>query len=281
MDAIALLHSDHQTVEKHFKAFEKAGERAHATRRREVDAMIRELSVHAAIEEQVFYPAVRATMEEANDTVLESLEEHHVVKWILSELDGMPAEAERFEAKVTVLIENVRHHVEEEEKELFPKVRKAFTKPQLEKLGEQMAEAKKLAPTHPHPRQPDTPPLNLVAGIIGATADVARDLVRTATGRPAPSNGATGTARRTARSVRKEATSRTSRAANTAQRKAKSTAKTTRRTAASATRSASGAAKGAARGASTGAKRGARAGTRSGTGSRSRSTTRTSARQAS
>ena len=79
--------------------------------------------MHAAIEEQVFYPVARATVPDTEDIALESLEEHHIVKWVLSELDGMDPAAERFDAKVTVLIENVRHHVEEEESEFFPKVR--------------------------------------------------------------------------------------------------------------------------------------------------------------
>ena len=178
MDAIALLRQDHREVERLFKQFEKAGPRAHKTRRNIADKVIRELSVHAAIEEQVFYPAVREAVEEAEDTVLESLEEHHIVKWTLSELDGMAPEAERFVAKVTVLIESVRHHVEEEEDELFPEVREALSRKQLAELGEAMEKAKQTAPTRPHPRAPDTPPGNLVAGTGAAVLDKARDAVK-------------------------------------------------------------------------------------------------------
>ena len=177
MDAIALLRQDHREVERLFKQFEKAGPRAHKTRRNLVDKVIKELSVHAVIEEQVFYPAVREAVEETEDTVLESLEEHHIVKWTLSELDGMDPEAERFVAKVTVLMESVRHHVEEEEDELFPKVREALSRKQLAELGEAMEKAKKAAPTRPHPRAPDTPPGNLVAGAGAAVLDKARDAV--------------------------------------------------------------------------------------------------------
>jgi hemerythrin superfamily protein len=178
MDAIALLRQDHRDVERLFKQFEKAGPRAHKTRRNVVDKVIKELSVHAVIEEQVFYPAVREAVEETEDTVLESLEEHHIVKWTLSELDGMDPEAERFVPKVTVLMESVRHHVEEEEDELFPKVRAAMSRKQLAELGEAMEEAKKTAPTRPHPRAPDTPPGNLVAGAGAAVVDKVRDAVR-------------------------------------------------------------------------------------------------------
>ena len=180
MDAIALLRQDHRAVEKLFKQFEKAGPRAHKTRRDVVQRVIRELAVHAAIEEQVFYPAVREAVPDTEDEVLESLEEHHIVKWTLAELDGMDPEHERFVAKMTVLIESVRHHVEEEENELFPEVREALTRKQLAELGDAMAEAKKRAPTRPHPRAPDTPPGNLVAGAGAALLDKARDAVGSA-----------------------------------------------------------------------------------------------------
>ena len=89
MDAITLLRDDHKTVEQLFKRFEKAGDRAYVEKRQIVDRIIEELSIHAAIEEQVFYPVARATVPDTEDIALESLEEHHIVKWVLSELDGM------------------------------------------------------------------------------------------------------------------------------------------------------------------------------------------------
>src|SRR5687768_1008335 len=162
MDAIKMLKDDHRTVEQLFKRFERAGDRAYAEKRDIVDRIIEELSQHAAIEEQVFYPVVRATVPGTEDVALESLEEHHIVKWVLSELDGMDPTEERFVAKVTVLTENVRHHVEEEEGDLFPKVRDELGRNALSDLGDAMEAARKGAPTHPHPRTPDTPPGNLV-----------------------------------------------------------------------------------------------------------------------
>ncbi|MGI9023801.1 MAG: hemerythrin domain-containing protein, partial [Acidimicrobiales bacterium] len=131
MDAIALLRNDHRTVERLFKQFEKAGPNAHKTKRQVADRIVEELSVHAVIEEQVFYPAVREAVPDAEDDVLEGLEEHHLVKWTLAEVETMDPEHERFVPKMTVLIENVRHHVEEEEGELFPTVREAMTRKQL------------------------------------------------------------------------------------------------------------------------------------------------------
>src|SRR5664279_2345291 len=102
MDAIALLKADHRKVEDLFTLFEAAGPRANKTKRKIVDAVISELSVHAAIEEQVFYPAVRAARSDLEDDVLEAIEEHHIVKWTLSELENLAPTENNFDAKVTV-----------------------------------------------------------------------------------------------------------------------------------------------------------------------------------
>lgn len=171
MDAITLLRNDHKTVAQLFKRFENAGDRAYVEKREIVDRIIEELSVHAAIEEMVFYPVARATVPNTEDIALESLEEHHIVKWLLSELADLDPRHERFDAKVTVLIENVRHHVEEEESDFFPKVRRALGRTELADLGEALADAKKSAPTHPHPRSADAPPMNAVVGAIAGVVD--------------------------------------------------------------------------------------------------------------
>jgi hemerythrin superfamily protein len=147
-DAIVLLKNDHKTVEQLFKKFEQAGDSG-ATKRKLVDSIIEELIVHAFIEETVFYPAAREAVPETTDHVLESIEEHHVVVWMLSELTGLSPEAENFDAKVTVLIENVRHHVQEEEQDWFPQVRKAMGRKRLQELGERMIAAKSEAPRDP------------------------------------------------------------------------------------------------------------------------------------
>ena len=170
MDAITLLRTDHRSVEKLFKRFEKAGDGALVEKRTIVDEIVEELSVHASVEEQVFYPVCRATVPGVEDLTLESLEEHHVVKWLLAELAGLDADAERFVAKTTVLIEMVRHHVEEEESDLFPKVRAALGRRALADLGEALAQAKTTAPTSPHPHAPDTPEAG--GGAAGAVAGV-------------------------------------------------------------------------------------------------------------
>ena len=152
MDAITMLRDDHKAVKRLFRAFERLDDDDVKGRRKLVDDMIRELSVHAYIEEKVFYPAARAADTDAEDMVLESLEEHHIVKWTLSELADLPADDERFTAKVTVLIESVQHHAEEEESDLFPSVRKHIGRKDLIALGKAMADAKGDAPATPQPR---------------------------------------------------------------------------------------------------------------------------------
>ena len=148
-DAIVLLKADHKDILKTFKDFEKAGENAHATKGRLVDRIIELLTVHTYIENEVMYPRVRELLPEVEDDVLESYEEHHVADLLVVELAAMKPDAERFDAKTTVLIENVRHHIEEEEQEWFPKVREGLGRKALQDLGAAMLEAKKQAPRRP------------------------------------------------------------------------------------------------------------------------------------
>ena len=152
MDAIVLLKNDHKTVEKLFKEFERAEKSSGTAPQAKaalVGEMIQELTTHTYIEEMIFYPAARLGAPATTDHVLESVEEHHVVVWLLSELDGMDPADETYDAKVRVLVENVRHHVEEEEQDWFPKVRDAMGRKVLQELGEKMEAAKKDAPRDP------------------------------------------------------------------------------------------------------------------------------------
>jgi hemerythrin superfamily protein len=223
MDAITLLKNDHRTVNDLFKKFEKAGDNAHKTKAKLVEQMIRELSIHAAIEELAFYPFVKGVNESLTDDVLESLEEHHVVKWLLQELNGLSPTDERFDAKVTVLIENVRHHVEEEEQDMFPAVRKALSRSDLEDLAELLTRAKKLAPVRPHPKAPDEPPFNTISGLVSGLVDRVRETGRDAVRRTA-TRGRRATASRTRPAAKKAATK-----ARTAARKAPAKRSTSRR----------------------------------------------------
>jgi hemerythrin superfamily protein len=149
VDAIVLLKEDHKAVEQLFKRFEKTGDKSHAEKKSIVDQVIVALTQHAYIEETIFYPMAREAVAATEDHVLESVEEHHVVAWMLSELAGANPSDERYDAKMTVLMENVRHHVREEEDEWFPQVRAALGRKRLQELGEQMAAAKADAPSDP------------------------------------------------------------------------------------------------------------------------------------
>jgi hemerythrin superfamily protein len=148
-DAIVLLKDDHKQILRTFREFEEAGDDAFVTKGRLVDRIIELLTVHTYIENEVMYPRVRELVPELEDDVLESYEEHHVADVLVTELAGMKPDDERFTAKTTVLIENVRHHIEEEEDEWFPKVREALGRKVLQEIGAEMAEARKKAPTRP------------------------------------------------------------------------------------------------------------------------------------
>ena len=140
-DAITLLTQDHTKVKKLFRQFEGLGDRAMKPRQELYATIRRELEIHTTLEEQLFYPAAREVTE---DLVPEALEEHRVVKQLLMELADLDPSDERFDAKMTVLIEQVEHHAEEEEKELFPKAKKELPAERLRALGTQMAEQKQL-----------------------------------------------------------------------------------------------------------------------------------------
>jgi hemerythrin superfamily protein len=138
VDAIELLKGQHEEVKAMFKKIEKAGEEA----KEELFEQIADaLAVHATIEEKHFYPATKNARTE--ELLQEAVEEHLAVKRIIADLLEMSSDDPQFDAKITVLKENVEHHVEEEEGELFPKVRKLLNKNELEDLGvvmEDMAE---------------------------------------------------------------------------------------------------------------------------------------------
>ena len=148
-DAIVMLKNDHKELRKLFKDFDKAGDGAQKTKQRLVDKIIELLTVHTYIENEVMYPRVRALLPDLEDDILESYEEHHVADLLVVELSMMKPEHERFVAKTTVLIENVDHHIDEEEKEWFPKVREGLGRKVLQELGAEMAEARKTAPRKP------------------------------------------------------------------------------------------------------------------------------------
>ena len=177
MNAVDLLIADHESVEDLFEKFEELTERAEKGQQELADRIMTELVTHAAIEEQLFYPAVRAAIPDLDLDVREDLEEHYVVEQLLADIVKIDSTHERFRPKMLVLIENVRHHVEEEEEDMFPRVRKEMDDDVLEELGAAMEEAKDKAPTRPHPHSPDQPPLNLVTDLGAALLDRLRSKI--------------------------------------------------------------------------------------------------------
>jgi hemerythrin superfamily protein len=147
-DAIVMLKEDHKEIRSLFREFQKSST-TKARKGKLVEKIIELLTVHTYIENEVMYPRVRALLPDLEDDVLESYEEHHVADVLVMELAPMTWKDERFEAKATVLIENVSHHIEEEEQEWFPKVREGLTRTQLREIGAEMAEAKERAPRRP------------------------------------------------------------------------------------------------------------------------------------
>lgn len=142
-DAIALLKDDHKKVMALLKRFDEMKDPEPATKRKLAEQIIRELMIHETIEEQVFYPAYKkAADDEGKELVAEAKEEHHVVDVLIEELQSLDIEAEDFDAKMTVLKENVEHHIKEEEEDMFPDARKLLAKEKLVELRQVMAELK-------------------------------------------------------------------------------------------------------------------------------------------
>jgi hemerythrin superfamily protein len=160
VNAIDLLEQQHREVEELFEEFEGAGDGAMKTKERLCREISDQLAVHAEIEEKLFYPEAKQANTE--ELLRESVEEHLAIKRVLSDLLDSKPDDEQFDARMKVLKEQVEHHVEEEEGDLFPKVRKACSKEELEDLGARMeAMAEEIAsegePSQKVPGQTDSP----------------------------------------------------------------------------------------------------------------------------
>ena len=144
MDALTLLKEDHDRIKPLLAELKETTDRAEKTRGDLFSRIKVELTVHEIIEEEIFYPTLR-DHPKAKEIVLEGYEEHDVVSRLMGELDGMDATDERFGPKAKVMAENVEHHIEEEEGEMFKAARQVFDRDELEELGERMALRKKSA----------------------------------------------------------------------------------------------------------------------------------------
>ena len=139
MNAITMLTDDHRAVKKLLSELESTTERGVKTREELFTRIKADLTVHEIIEEEIFYPELKKHPK-AKDIVLEGYEEHNVVDTLMGELSSMPFDDERWGAKAKVMQENVEHHIEEEEGEMFKKARQVFDEAELEDLGNRMAQ---------------------------------------------------------------------------------------------------------------------------------------------
>ena len=144
MDAIALLKADHDKVKELLAQLEKTTERGVKTRGELFATLKGELTVHEAIEEEIFYPELKSHPK-AKDIVLEGFQEHHVVDLLMGELEQLDVADESWGAKAIVMKENIEHHIEEEEGEMFKIARRVFETDELEELGSRMEARKESA----------------------------------------------------------------------------------------------------------------------------------------
>jgi hemerythrin-like domain-containing protein len=141
MDAITLLKDDHDKLKKLLNELDATTERGVKTREQLLARVKDELTVHESIEEEIFYPALKEHPK-TKEITLEAYEEHHVVDMVMKEIEGLPFDDERWGAKFTVMKENIEHHIEEEEGQMFKQARQVFEEEELEALGERMAARK-------------------------------------------------------------------------------------------------------------------------------------------
>jgi hemerythrin superfamily protein len=169
-NALGVLVDDHRNVDKLFQEYEETS--SPSLRRELVDRITKDLSIHCSVEEQIFYPVVRQTLgQDGFRMVDEALRAHRQIKELLAHLERMDATSMDYDQEVRTLIREVRLHVEEEENEMFPKLRLAIDEKRLDEIGEALEKAKKVAPTRPHPIMPDQAPANIVAGVAAGAVD--------------------------------------------------------------------------------------------------------------
>ena len=137
MDAMSLLKEDHRKVKKLLAELDSTTERGVKTREELFTKIMQELVVHEAIEEEIFYPALKEHPK-TKEIALEGYEEHHVVDTVMAEIEGVAYDDEKWGAKFSVMKENLEHHIEEEEGEMFKQARQVFDEDELAKLGESM-----------------------------------------------------------------------------------------------------------------------------------------------
>jgi hemerythrin superfamily protein len=172
-DIVDDIITDHREVEAIFKELETNDNRA--ARRELVEHVITELVRHSVGEEQYLYPTARRVLEDGDKIADHELHEHAEAEEIMKKIEGTNKEDGEFEALVGQLMRDIRHHIEDEEGDLLPKMREACDAGELAELGKKFENAKKIAPTRPHPSAPDKPPANKILGPGVGLIDRMRD----------------------------------------------------------------------------------------------------------
>jgi hemerythrin superfamily protein len=173
-DLIDVLVTDHREVESMFAELETGtGDPEH--RKRISDVVIAELVSHSVAEEMYLYPAARKALPDGERLSEHEIREHAEAEVLMNRIDGMDATDPDFEPTVAELIRAIRHHIREEEADLFPRMRQACSPDDLQQLGRRVEAVKKVAPTRPHPAAPDHPPLNKLLAPGAGLVDRIRD----------------------------------------------------------------------------------------------------------
>jgi len=200
MDAIATLVQDHRKVshlleqllatQRYSDVTARKGDHqlSHEEKRKTLDQVIRELSIHSHIEEMHMYPVIRGSIKNGDALIDRSLNEHQVVKEVLYDLDQFSSSLSAYPAswpafpfdRIEKLKSNLLQHIKEEEEEIFPQLQKNLPKERLVDLGKTLEEARASVPTRPHPSAPNQPPMMNVTGPMAAAYDKARDALREA-----------------------------------------------------------------------------------------------------
>ena len=173
-DLIGVIMADHREVEAVFAELDR-GEGDTGRRKELVDHVIAALVRHSVAEEQFMYPAARAKLEDGDELADHEIAEHAEAERVMAELAGMDPSGPTYFRVVRRLIGDIRHHVQDEERDLLPKLRSACTRKELRDLGDKVLQAKRLAPTRPHPDAPDRPPANLLLDPGAGLVDRMRD----------------------------------------------------------------------------------------------------------
>ncbi len=173
-DLVSVIVNDHRQVEQAFSELE-SGTGDAEYRRNLTDHVIAELVRHSIAEEQFMYPAVRKYLDGGEQLAEKEISEHQEAEQAMKQLESVDATDEKFEQLLRQLISDVREHVEDEEHNLLPKLQQACTADELRDLGSKVEQAKKMAPTRPHPSAPNTPPANLILAPGTAIIDKVRD----------------------------------------------------------------------------------------------------------